>query len=476
MVIISRFKFVPLSHSDYLKNYVNSLKTGEMLVDLTNHDVYVTEEGVNIPIPTTKALRDEVVNFLNNDLEGIRLKNSSLERLDRLQVSIKAAKDQADNAYNTALDYSGVPESFESDRLYLTDVNAKTINQLGDLKINLDNITDLNLKERLQNAINEFNRVNIDGRSTLYTTTIGSSNTYLLELWNEIVSLMDQVNRKLNRLGSFSGSVKLKRNATRTIEAFDCTYSRRLQNFTGWAYVGSADQYVATTSTSQGKFEAWFRGEAYQDLRRSDMLVGYEQGTGLWYKNFPHKVDIATGSYLARPYGEWDLFEVVPLSDFSSLSPGWNINYVLSVSNVILPDADAKGAYASAGAWTTRMTFNKYSVDMSKFGYGSDWWRQPVSSHGASTVTTSDSLMSRVADMNDKYGFQRTPKQTYHSGITSRYAPALATMVRAVPYYSSVGIPNTDGITIRLGLRKTVRETVLEYASYQYDGSAWIRK
>ena len=149
-----------------------------MLVDLTNHDVYVTEEGVNIPIPTTKALRDEVVNFLNNDLEGIRLKNSSLERLDKLQVSIKAAKDQADNAYNTALDYSGVPESFESDRLYLTDVNAKTINQLGDLKVNLDNITDLNLKERLQNAINEFNRVNLDSRSTLYTTTIGSSNTY----------------------------------------------------------------------------------------------------------------------------------------------------------------------------------------------------------------------------------------------------------------------------------------------------------
>ncbi len=476
MVIISRFKFVPLSHSDYLKNYVNSLKTGEMLVDLTNHDVYVTEEGVNIPIPTTKALRDEVINFLNNDLEGIKLKNSSLERLDRLQVSIKAAKDQADNAYNTALDYSGVPESFESDRLYLTDVNAKTINQLGDLKVNLDTITDLNLKERLQNAINEFNRVNLDGRSTLYTTTIGSSNTYLLELWNEIVSLMDQVNRKLDRLGSFSGSVKLKRNTTRTIEAFDCTYSRRLQNFTGWAYVGSADQYIATTSTSQGKFEAWFRGEAYQDLTRSDMLVGIEQGTGLWYKNFPHKVDIATGSYLARPYEEWDLFEVVPLSDFSSLSPGWNINYVLSLSNVILPDLDAKGAYASAGAWTTRMTFNKYSVDMSKFGYGSDWWRQPVSSHGASTVTTSDSLMSRVANMNDKYGFQRTPKQTYHSGITSRYAPALATMVRAVPYYSSVGIPNTDGITIRLGLRKTVRETVLEYASYQYTGSDWIRK
>lgn len=477
MITISRFKFTPLSYDDYLKDYVNSLKTGEMLVDLTNHDIFVTEEGANIPIPTTKALRDKVVKFLETDLEGLKLQtNRALTNIDKLQATISASKAAADASYDKALNLDGVAPSFRSDSTFIQTVNSKTINQLGDLKINLSSLEGTGVEEKLGQLIAEFNRLNDSAFSGYYHGEAVKHNEVLLEIWQEISVLMDIVNQKADSLGSFSGSLRMKRNTTRNSEAYDCTYSRRLNNFTTWSYVGGLDQYVAITSTSQGKFEAWFRGEAYLDLTRADMLIGTERGTGLWYKNFPNKVDLATNSKVGRPHEAWDLFEVVPLSDYRNFTPGWNIQYLRSISNNVIVDLESQGPYASAGSWTTRLPFSKYSVDNARFGYGGDWWRQAIPSHGASSYTTSDSLMGIVANMNDQYQMQRTPKQTYHSGITSRHAPALATMTRAVPYYSSVGIANTDGVLMRLGLRKTLKETALSYASYQFNGSDWQRR
>lgn len=448
-----------------------------MLVDLTNHDIFVTEEGANIPIPTTKAIRDKVVSFLETDLEGLKLQtNQALSNIDKLQVAIKASKDAADASYDKALNLDGVAPSFVSDASFIHTINTKTINQLGDLKVNLSSLEGTGVEERLGSLITEFNRLNENAFSGFYHGEAMKQNAVLMEIWQEISVLMDLVNQKADNLGSFSGNLRMKRNTTRSSEAYDCTYSRRLNNFTTWSYVGSLDQYVAITSTSQGKFEAWFRGEAYLDLTRADMLIGTECGTGLWYKNFPHKVDMATNSKHARPHEAWDLFEVVPLSDYRNFTPGWNIQYLRSISNNVIVDLESQGAYASAGAWTTRLNFNRYSVDNARFGYGGDFWRQPISSNGASTFTTSDSLMGIVSNMNDQYQMQRTPKQTYHSGITSRHAPALATMTRQIPYYSSVGIANTDGVLMRLGLRKTLKETALSYASYQFNGSSWQRR
>ena len=446
-------------------------------MDLTSHDVYVTEEGMNIPIPTTKALRDKVVNFLETDLEGLKLQtNGALTSLEKLQASIKAAKDQANRAYDKSLNYDGVPKLFVPETTYLNDINVKTVNQLGDLKLNLQTLEDADIDSRLGSLIAEFNAVNQNAMSRFYHNTADANNTYLMGLWAEIQALMGEVNQKLDRLGSFSGALKLKKNGTRTVEAFDCTYSRRLNNFTKWTYIANVDQYVDTTRTSQAKFEAWFRGQAYLDLHRKDMRLGTEWGTGLWYKNFPHKIDLATGTKNARAYETWDLFEVVPLTDYKEYTPGWNINYLRSLSNNIIPDLESRGAYASASNWTTRLTIARWTTDFSRFGYGSDWWRQPVSARGATTATTSDAMMELVSNMKDPYRLQRTPKQTYGHGITSKYAPALATMVREVPYYSFSPYPNTDGIIMRLGLRKTLRETSLDYASYQYDGSKWVRK
>ena len=446
-------------------------------MDLTNHDVYVTEEGINIPIPTTKSLREKVVKFLETNLEGLKLQtNAALTNLEKLQISIRAAKDQANQAYNTALNYDGVPNLFVPETTFLNHVNVKTVNQLGDLKLNLQTLEDADINTRLGDLIAEFNSANSNAMSRFYSNKADANNSYLLSLWDEIKALLDETNGKLDRLGSFSGSIKLKRNTTMTVEAFDCTYSRRLNNFTNWSYIGNLDQYIATTKTSQPKFEAWFRGQAHLDLRRSDMLMGTEWGTGLWYKNFPHKIDLVTGTKKARGYEQWDLFEVVPVNDFRNYTPGWNINYLRSLSNNIIPDLESRGAYASASDWTKRVTIAKWTTDFSKFGGGSDWWRQPVSSNGATTATTNDSLMGIVANMNDPYRLQRTPKQTYQSGITSRYAPALSTIAREVPYYSFTPYPNNDGVIMRLGLRKTIRETVLDYASYQYDGENWIRK
>ena len=466
-----------MDYSEYLTKYVNSLKTGEMLVDLTNHDIYVTEEGLNIPIPTTKKLREQVVNFLENDLEGLKLQtNSAVATLERLHTTIRAAKAQADSIYTTTLD-NNIPSAYYSgEETFIKSINQKTVNQLGDLKLNYDALENSTLASELSALVTEFNRVNSNSASGLYSNTASSNNAYLMSLWTDINNLLSTVKTKLDTLGSFSGSVKLKRNTTRTVEAYDCTYSRRLNNFTTWSYVGNLTDYINTTRSSQAKFEAWFRGQAYLDLTRPDMTFGGEQGTGLWYKGFPLKTDLATGSKAARRYEQWDLFEVVPLSDFRSYTPGWNIDYLRSLSNNVIIDLESKGAYASFSDWTTRFIFSKWTTDVSKFGGGSDFWRQPITANGATTMSTTHDLMEIVSNMNDPYRMQRTPKQTYGQGITSKYAPALATMVRAIPYYSSVGIANTDGIIMRLGLRKTLRETALDYASYQYNGSAWVRK
>ena len=71
---MARYKYLPMTKSQYMEKYINTLKTGEILVDLRDHDVYVTEDGYNIPIPSTKGIRDQVINFLENDVEGIKLK------------------------------------------------------------------------------------------------------------------------------------------------------------------------------------------------------------------------------------------------------------------------------------------------------------------------------------------------------------------------------------------------------------------
>ena len=70
-----KYIYKPLQFSDYINNYVNASKTGEIMLDVENDDIYVTEEGINLPISKTKELRTKVLNFLNNDIDGINLKS-----------------------------------------------------------------------------------------------------------------------------------------------------------------------------------------------------------------------------------------------------------------------------------------------------------------------------------------------------------------------------------------------------------------
>src|SRR5699024_10075465 len=68
---MGRDYYSPVSYHDYTEKYLNSLKTGELLVDMDSHDLYVTEEGYNIPMPTTSALKERIINYLENTIEGI---------------------------------------------------------------------------------------------------------------------------------------------------------------------------------------------------------------------------------------------------------------------------------------------------------------------------------------------------------------------------------------------------------------------
>lgn len=466
-----------MDYNEYLKNYIDSLKTGELLVDLTEHDFYVTEEGINIPIPTTKALKQKVTDFLDNDISAIELKRQLAgNKTKNLYNLNKSIEDKLNEIYSESRDLEGSGKDINNSYSFIQSVNINNVNQLGDLKVNFESLERLDINSNIEELVNEFNRVNTNAMSGIYSSSATNNNAYLLSLWNEIVGLMTDVTKKLDKIGSFSGNMKLKRNTTRQADAFDCIYSRRLYNFSNWTYINSQSDYIRAAQADQAKFEAWFRGSAYQDLTRVEMNEGTEWGTGLWYKNFPHKVDLATGSKAGRRYEKWDLFEGVPTANFSSFTLGWNINYLRSPTNNLLVDLYGRGQYANANNWTTRFVFSTASIDRSRFGYGSDLWRRPFSMNGATSTTTTDAMMGKVANMNDKYKMQRTPKQLYTSGITSRYAPAYATITREIPYRSSVGILNNDGIIIRMGLRKRVNETALDFASYQYTQNGWIKK
>lgn len=472
---MSRYKYIPMSYDDYMGKYINTLKTGELLVDLNNHDIYVTEEGFNIPIPTTKQLRDKIINYLENDLEGIKIRQQVIPGKINNLFSIKQAiEEQQQNIFDRTKNLLDDSRSLDRQYTFLNKVNENNVNQLGDLKVNLNNIKDLNYVTRINSLINEFNRINTNAQSGVYSNDATNKNTYLNSLWTEIIALMSEVNNKLNGLGSFSGKIVLKRNATRTIEAYDVTYTRRLYNFSNWTTINSASDLIYASQAIRPKFISWFKGNAYQDLSMANIMDYGIRGTGFFYKNFPNKVDLNSGNTYARRFMDWDLLEGIPAFDYWNNPADWSLGYMRSNTNNLLPDYWGQGRYATSSGWTKRYKFETASNDYSKFGYGADTWRKPFSIGGASETTTTDSLMNIITSVNDPYAMQRTPRSTKWNsidGAVSNVMPIIPTITREIPYISTTNIRNNDGILVRMGIKKTLNETELAYSEYTFNNT-----
>lgn len=469
-----------MSYTEYMNKYINTLKTGELLVDLTAHDIYVTEEGYNIPIPVTKGLRDNVINFLENDIAGIDLRKSqipgSIQNLFDIKYQIEDAQNEL---YDRSKKLDNVELDFSNKQIYLTKVNDKNVNQLGDLKFSTDNILGIDYVGEINSLVNQFNVLNNNSLSGTFSSDAVSKNSQLISIWNQITYLMELVNQKLDSMGSFSGNIKLKRNATRTTDAYDFTYSRRLYNWSNWSTITSAAQMVSVSQAIRPNFISWFKGNAYQDIPMSGMMEDNIRGTGFMYKNFPNKVDIQTGTTYARRYYNWDLLESIPEATYNNAPAAWSIGYLRSPTNNLLPDLWGQGKYANSTTFSHRYEFERSSVDVSRFGYGGDSWRQAFSMGGNTTAYTSDALLNLISYIADGYGMQRHPfsvKWNSIDGAVSNAVPIIPTITREIPYVSSTGIRNNDGMIVRMGIQKKVTETELAYDSYLFNNTTgWNR-
>ena len=165
---MSRYKYIPMSYDDYMGKYINTLKTGELLVDLNNHDIYVTEEGFNIPIPATKQLRDKIINYLENDLEGIKIRQQVIPGKINNLFSIKQAiEEQQQNIFDRTKNLLDDSRSLDRQYTFLNKVNENNVNQLGDLKVEIDSKVNERVQQKrkiYQDNLKEIRKNGIFGR------------------------------------------------------------------------------------------------------------------------------------------------------------------------------------------------------------------------------------------------------------------------------------------------------------------------
>src|SRR5699024_11963877 len=67
------------------------------------------------------------------------------------------------------------------------------------------------IDKRLLELVNEFNLINSDSRNKIYVQDAQNKSKQLTAIWNEINALMDDANKKLSKMGSFSGDRKSTR-------------------------------------------------------------------------------------------------------------------------------------------------------------------------------------------------------------------------------------------------------------------------
>ena len=52
---------------EFIRAYKDSLTSGELLVDLYNYDIYVANNGMEYPVPSTPELKKEIIDWIESD-------------------------------------------------------------------------------------------------------------------------------------------------------------------------------------------------------------------------------------------------------------------------------------------------------------------------------------------------------------------------------------------------------------------------
>lgn len=245
---MSNYVYKPLTYNEYLESYVNSLKTGEILVDEDNHDIYITEEGLNVPLPKTKNLRNDLIDFLSNNVEGIKLKNELVGRKLKYSDKIKERIENVQQNAFTILNNETLQSNVNTNKyVFLEKFSKYNINQVGILDLQIDEISSLypNYAERLKNLAERFNIHSTFTNDLNYST---AKNQELMAIWTEIVALFNEVNLKLNKLTELTGSLIILKNNVKQVTLWDVGFQKPGKYISPSTDISYHKQWDLTTS------------------------------------------------------------------------------------------------------------------------------------------------------------------------------------------------------------------------------------
>lgn len=485
---MARYKYIPMNKNQYMEKYINTLKTGEILVDLKDHDIYVTEDGYNLPIPSTKGIRDQVINFLENDVEGVKLKKklipSIITDISKKANEIELLQGNISNDTDTL--ESRLLNQRNTTR-FMSVVNENNINQLGDLEINTNRLRQIVDDNRLEILVEEFNRINNDARDIISVNTT-KYNKELMEIYREMYKLMHEANGKLNKMGYFTGDIKFKRVISTTGNCYDVTYSRRDNTISlpNLGYIDGPGNAVWLSQVVQQGYIGWFnsgRGLNDNSFTRDQMLEsGCEWGTGLFYKNFPNKINLNTGNYNGHNFHEWTIYEAAPLDDADIYSRygAWSINWMYSKSNTRYPGYWRYGGYyANASDSDFTSYIQNPSPSERRSGYVLQglprvkWWG-PWVDYTANLLHAPKWALDMVSTESGNQRYPKSTRSNSYRGCVSNHLPS-------IPYFkgpyiiSSSGHVNYDGCLMRLGLYKRLTTTKIDIGSLTYNNeTGWV--
>lgn len=238
-------KYSPGNEEEYKREYIKSIESGELLVDLSNYDLYVTEEGIELPIPSTKKIKDEIINFINNlDLNNrISLFEQNISKIETLKQKAQLLL-SATEGFNRDLNIA--KRQVQDHEVIFERINEKNIHYLGlldssfgEFPIGETNLTNENLRinsslidqignynTRIQELIENFNEIVNDEKYYNYSYNnfsprkiydLGVAHTdynkTLYKIYTEIVNYFNLARELVEKLKNPTGDITYTKNA-----------------------------------------------------------------------------------------------------------------------------------------------------------------------------------------------------------------------------------------------------------------------
>lgn len=130
------------SIKNFLNKYKESLKKGELLVDLHNYDIYISNNGLEYPIPVTSTLRKEIIEWIESEEKF----NESLKDSQN-QMNLKKKKEILNQLMTKIIEYQEYLKENSSDSL------DRTLNLEREVKYFYTNLSEYVLSQIIENNV-----------------------------------------------------------------------------------------------------------------------------------------------------------------------------------------------------------------------------------------------------------------------------------------------------------------------------------